>query len=56
MSSVKETQLITQMVTHSHFVKQAEIKMTAFIIEHNLHFHEWITFLTWYQILFLTLK
>ena len=39
MSSVKETRPITQMVTCSHFVKQAEIKMIVFIIEHNLPFH-----------------
>ena len=42
MSSVKETRPITQMVTHGRLVdqvKQAEIKMAAFIVEHNLPFH-----------------
>ena len=42
MSSVKETRPITQMVTHGRLVdqvKQAEIKIAAFIVEHNLPFH-----------------
>lgn len=42
MSSVKETRPITQMVTHGRLVdqvKQAEIKIAAFIVKHNLPFH-----------------
>ena len=45
------------MITHGRLVdqvKQAEIKMAAFVVEHNLPFR--ITPLTWCQMLFLTLK
>ena len=41
MSSVKETRPITQVVTHGLVdqVKQAEIKIAAFTVEHNLPLH-----------------